>query len=150
MFEKFFTLEEAEELLPQIEKIMEHVLQMRKNALEAGEALARAAKQLARGDESLNPSEVVNRRTEVEFLVRIIDEGLEAIAALGAQVKDLDMGLVDFPAMIEGETVLLCWKYGEKGIQFYHNLEDGFAGRKPLVRGKPEIEEEPEKPKYQN
>jgi len=148
MFEKLFTLEEAEKILPEVAKIMENVLQMRKSAMEAGEELARVAKRLATG-ETLNASELVNRRTEVEFLVKIIDEGLEAIADMGAQVKDLDMGLVDFPAMIEGETVLLCWKFGEKGIHFYHNLEDGFAGRKPLNRGKL-AEEETEKPRYQN
>ncbi|HET6266223.1 MAG TPA: DUF2203 family protein [Acidobacteriota bacterium] len=44
----------------------------------------------------------------------------------------MDIGLVDFPAMLDGEEILLCWKYGEKTIRYYHGLTEGFAGRKPL------------------
>ena len=138
MDEKLFTVDEAEKMLPEIRKIMENVLEVRKSAIQAGEELARVAKRMATKDESLQPAELVNKRTEVEFLVKIIEEGCEAIVSKGAQVKDLDVGLIDFPAMINGELVLLCWKYGEDGIHFYHSLEDGFAGRKPLER-KPEL-----------
>src|SRR5262245_15466076 len=113
MDEKLFTIEQAEKLLPEIKKIMENVLEVRRSAIQAGEELARVAKRMATKDESLQPAELVNKRTEVEFLVKIIEEGCEAVVAKGAQVKDLDVGLVDFPAMIDGELVLLCWRYGE-------------------------------------
>jgi hypothetical protein len=54
------------------------------------------------------------------------------IHGLGAIVKDLDEGLVDFPALHAGDEVLLCWKVGEDSVAFWHGLEEGFAGRKPL------------------
>src|SRR5262245_2816776 len=57
---------------------------------------------------------------------------VEAIQELGAIVKDLDSGLVDFPARRQGEDVLLCWRVGEDEIRYWHGLDDGFAGRKEL------------------
>ena len=50
-------------------------------------------------------------------------------------VKDLDRGLVDFPALRDGEEVLLCWQVGEGEVAYWHGLEEGFAGRKPLDPG---------------
>jgi hypothetical protein len=61
-------------------------------------------------------------------MARLVDE----IASHGAQVKDLDTGLIDFPALRHGETVLLCWQLGEDEIAWWHSVEDGFAGRRPL------------------
>jgi hypothetical protein len=66
--------------------------------------------------------------SEARELARVIDE----IAAHGAQVKDIDEGLIDFPAVRGGETVLLCWKLGEDEIRYWHTVEDGFAGRREL------------------
>ena len=57
---------------------------------------------------------------------------IEAVHGLGVLVKDVDAGLVDFPALREGEEVLLCWHLGEDEIGYWHGLEDGFAGRRPL------------------
>lgn len=57
---------------------------------------------------------------------------VDQIQGIGAEVKDLELGLVDFPAERRGETVLLCWKVGEDAISFWHGYEEGFAGRKPL------------------
>jgi hypothetical protein len=53
----------------------------------------------------------------------------------GAELKDIDMGLVDFPAWIDGEEVLLCWKMGEERVGYYHGLNDGYRGRKPIPEG---------------
>ena len=61
-------------------------------------------------------------------LAKLVDE----IAGHGAEVKDLDSGLIDFPALRKGETVLLCWQLGEDEIAFWHRIDDGFAGRRPL------------------
>jgi hypothetical protein len=52
--------------------------------------------------------------------------------AEGVQVKDMDRGLIDFPAQVEGQDALLCWHVGEERIAFWHSPEEGFAGRKPL------------------
>jgi hypothetical protein len=135
VIEKYFTVEEAELLIPKLEQIVESLMENKRNAMEIGQDLARMEEQL-RSEEGHNvdPAEYMNKRTEMEFLVRIINEGLESIEDLGAQPKDLDLGLVDFPALINGEEVLLCWKYGEKSIGYYHDHEEGFSGRKPLAK----------------
>ena len=66
--------------------------------------------------------------SEARELARTIDELLER----GVEVKDIDEGLVDFPALRHGETVLLCWRLGEDEIRYWHTAEAGFAGRREL------------------
>ena len=60
---------------------------------------------------------------------------LDALTELGVQVKDADAGLLDFPAVREGEDVLLCWRLGEESVEWWHGLEEGFAGRRPIDWG---------------
>jgi hypothetical protein len=60
---------------------------------------------------------------------------IEKLAELGVQVKDSDTGLLDFPAVREGEDVLLCWRVGEEAVEFWHDLEEGYPGRKPIDWG---------------
>ncbi|MGH2934379.1 MAG: DUF2203 domain-containing protein [Gaiellaceae bacterium] len=78
------------------------------------------------------PAVLAEAAAEVEREARSLARTVDAIAEHGAEVKDLDEGLVDFPALHEGETVLLCWRLGEDEIRFWHRIEDGFAGRRPL------------------
>jgi hypothetical protein len=72
------------------------------------------------------------RRAEREKALGEARDTLAEIDEIGVQVKDLEQGLLDFPCVMEGKTVLLCWRLGEKEIGFWHTIEDGFAGRKPL------------------
>lgn len=67
-----------------------------------------------------------------ERAARAVQQGLEEIQELGGVPKDLDLGLVDFPHLRRGEEVHLCWKYGEQAVRFWHGLNEGYAGRKPL------------------
>ena len=131
MADHYFTLDEAERLIPKLEMIVTSMMEHRKSALLIGEELAAMQERIHAG-ENVPASELMNKRTELDFIVQIVQEGLEEIENLGGQPKDLDLGLVDFPAMIDGEEVLLCWKFGEKSIRFYHSLSDGYAGRKPI------------------
>jgi hypothetical protein len=133
MSKKWFTVEEAEKLIPKLEDILEGLLEHKRNAIEVGQELASLQEQVQSGKETnVEASDLINKQTELDFLVKVMNEGVEAIEELGAHPKDLDLGLVDFPTMLEGEEVLLCWKYGEKSIRFYHGVTAGFAGRKPL------------------
>jgi len=135
--EKQFTIEDAEALIPQLEVIMTSIMDNKRSAAELAEELAKLQREARRNEgKGVDPSHLMNKQTEIDFLVQIISEGLEALEELGGMPKDLDMGLVDFPATIDGESVLLCWRYGEKSIDYYHNLSDGFAGRKPVKRTK--------------
>ena len=131
MTDRYFTLDEAERLIPKLEMIVTSMMEHRKSALLIGEELSEMQERIHVG-ENVPASELMNKQTELDFIVQIVQEGLEEIENLGAHPKDLDQGLVDFPSMIDGEEVLLCWKFGEKSIRFYHGLSDGFAGRKPL------------------
>jgi hypothetical protein len=59
-------------------------------------------------------------------------DALAEIDSIGVQVKDIDIGLLDFPCEVEGQIILLCWKMGETSITYWHGTEEGFAGRKPI------------------
>jgi hypothetical protein len=133
MPEKYFTPEEADHLIPKLEEIVSNMLDQRKSALAIGEELQSIQERIQAG-ENVVAADLMNKRTELDFIVEIIQEGLMQIEELGGQPKDLDLGLVDFPALLDGQEILLCWKYGEKSIRFYHGLEDGYSGRKPLPR----------------
>jgi len=137
MIEKIFTREEADHLLPQVEQILSGLIENRNSAMEVSRQLTQLQEQMrAENGMRVEAADLVNRQTELEFLLRIINEGLDAIEALGAQPKDLELGLVDFPSIINGKEVLLCWKLGEKSIGFYHDLFDGYSSRKPLPEKK--------------
>jgi len=131
MPERYFTLEEAEQLIPKLEMIITSMTEHRKTALLIGEELSSMQERIHEG-ENVPASDLMNKKTELDFIVQIVQEGLEEIESLGAQPKDLDLGLVDFPALMDGEEVLLCWKFGEKSIRFYHGPSDGYSGRKPI------------------
>ncbi len=136
MAERLFTSKEVEQLIPRLEQIVGTLMDNKRQAMEIGQDLAKIQELVKQGNEKqVKASDLQNKQTELEFLVRVINDGLDAIEEMGGQPKDLDMGLVDFPAEIDGEEALLCWKLGEKSIRFYHGLREGFSGRKPLMKG---------------
>jgi hypothetical protein len=75
------------------------------------------------------------RRAQRDKAAQETTDTLGEIEAIGVQVQDLDEGLLDFPCVMDGKTVMLCWKLGEDTITHWHEPEDGFAGRKPLDAG---------------
>ena len=75
---------------------------------------------------------VARVRLEHNRLVEAIQSALEQIQATGCIVKDIEMGLLDFPSRLNGQEVYLCWRLGEDRIRFYHRQDEGFAGRKPI------------------
>jgi hypothetical protein len=80
----------------------------------------------------LNVVQLAQRKAEREKTLQRVRDALAEIDATGVLVKDLDIGLLDFPCVVEGQTILLCWKLGETGITHWHGVEEGFAGRKPI------------------
>jgi hypothetical protein len=135
MEQKIFTPEEAERLIPRLEMIVDNMIRARKNALEVNEGILRMQDQIEYGGpRAVEPVLLVNAHTELDFLLQIVQEGIDAIEELGGQTRDVNFGLVDFPAVVEGRSVLLCWKLGEKSIRYYHGCQEGFSGRKRLGR----------------
>ena len=123
---RHFTPEEANAALVErlVEQRREHVA-----ALERQEELEGHIRGNGGG---IPPATLADSAAEVERIARGLARTIDEIDAHGAQVKDLDEGLIDFPALRHGETVLLCWKLGEDDIRYWHTVEDGFAGRQEL------------------
>jgi hypothetical protein len=102
---------------------------------EVGVLLSRRAElssTIAGNGGDLDPGELARVEAEIAEAAKGVARCVNEIHGLGAQVKDADEGLVDFPALHGDEEVLLCWKLGEDEIAFWHDLEEGFAGRRPL------------------
>ncbi len=122
---KTFTLQEADALIPQINPLLDALIEMRQQIVAGGvnlEAVLRHA-----GGNGGNKAS-----GEYVLLLQRFDTALSMLQDLGCELKDLDQGLVDFPSYREGQLVYLCWKRGEPHISFWHDLESGFAGRQPL------------------
>jgi hypothetical protein len=130
---KTFTLDEAQNLLPVAESLLNRALEARQAAEELDEELTGLMRRIvSQGGMKIDVGDVQRRRTTLEALVQRAKDSIEEIDAIGVQVKDLDTGLLDFPSVLEGETVLLCWKRGEPRIGFWHRMDDGFRGRQPI------------------
>lgn len=132
-FGKYFTLDEAQALLPVLEALLKRAIEAKRGAEEIEEMLqALSRKIVLAGGMFLDVERVRKQRAAYEAHVQQAKDSLAEIDAIGVQVKDIDTGLLDFPCMIDGETVLLCWKMGESRIGFWHTLDAGFRGRQPL------------------
>ena len=133
MSDRTFTLEEAQTLLPVLESLLRAAIDC-KTLIETvdGEFQELAHRVFVNGGTHLDVLKLARRKAEREKAVQRIKDSLAEIDATGVQVKDLDIGLLDFPCEVDGRTVLLCWKLGEKGITHWHSVSEGFAGRKPI------------------
>ena len=130
---KLFTLDEAQNLLPVAESLLNRALEAKQAAQELDEELTALMRRIvAQGGMQVNAADVRRGRTTLEALIQRAKDSLQELDAIGVQVKDLDSGLLDFPCDLDGETVLLCWKRGEERIAFWHRIEDGFRGRQPI------------------
>jgi len=133
MADRSFTLDEAQSLLPVLESLLRTAIDGKK-LIETVEAELQelAPRVFLSGGLLVNIVQVARRKAEREKTIQRVKDTLAEIDATGVQVKDLDIGLLDFPCQVEGRTVLLCWKLGEPGITHWHDASEGFAGRKPI------------------
>jgi hypothetical protein len=130
---KTFTLGEAQTLLPVLESLL-------RKAQTAGVRVAELEMEMQQlshriflsGGMHVDVVVAARRRAEREKSMQEAKDTLGEIEEIGVQVKDLEQGLLDFPCVLDGKTVLLCWKLGEKEIGYWHSPEDGFEGRRPL------------------
>jgi len=133
MADKYFDRKEAEDLLPTIAPWLEEA-RGEKQTIEAfkNELAQVASRIMVLGGTSPPLADLLRKKTAhdeaAERLVAIVNR----IQETGVLVKDLDIGLVDFPCLMEGEEIYLCWKLGEDRIAFWHGTDEGFTGRKPL------------------
>jgi hypothetical protein len=123
-FEKHYTREEARALLPEIRRWLERLNRLRKDVEKFEHRLSQMATQTTDiGGETVND------------WIRALADMQEVLVEFQRReifIKDLDRGLIDFPAIIGGREVFLCWESDEEDIEFWHDLESGFAGRERL------------------
>ena len=138
MAEKYFNREEAEELLPLIERSLVEAQECKEKVEDLDRELSHAKTEImVLGGSFPAYGKLATNRSEREQKVALLREALERIQETGCLIKDLDEGLIDFPAIREGEEVYLCWKLGEDRIGYWHRIEEGFAGRQPLDADEP-------------
>ncbi len=132
---RVFTLEEVNDLVPQLNASVKQQLARRADIesllLQLGRELGDVPERIV-----LDPADPADVRTLKRDLMRRIEEyraGWKAIEELGCVLKDARIGLLDFYGTVDGKLVWLCWKYGESEVAHYHALEEGFSGRKPIA-----------------
>jgi hypothetical protein len=132
MARRYFTPSEANELLAEVRPLAESLVEHRQGMRLAAERRARLTARIAGNGGDLDPQEPGELDEQFQRESQAVTQAAERLERLGVLVKDLDTGLVDFPALHEGEEVLLCWQVGEDEVAHWHGVDEGFAGRKPL------------------
>ena len=134
---RYFTPEEANEALAHVRPLVERLVEARRFSSGLEERLGAVRTRVAGNGGGLDPGRVGELHTEAIEAARAVLELVDELDELGVQVKDPASGLVDFPARHpDGSDVLLCWQLGEDEIRFWHTLDGGYAGRKPLPFGR--------------
>jgi hypothetical protein len=130
---RFFTLSQAQQALPAVEKLLRDALYFRSEHQQAQEQLQAISRQITlMGGTRVDPEKIGGLQSTVESSIKGLERAIEDIQESGCLVKDLDIGLIDFPTLYHGREVYLCWQFGEPGIQYWHGIEEGFRGRKSI------------------
>ncbi len=128
-----FTLREAQSMLPILESLLRRSIESKGLIEEIDQEFADLGQRIfLNGGTLVDMRACAARKAERERAIQSAKDTLSEINAIGVQVKDLDIGLLDFPCLMDGEIVLLCWKMGEPTISHWHGTEEGYSGRKPL------------------
>jgi hypothetical protein len=131
---KIFTLTEAERTRREIEPVLIEAIEIRRKLAPLDEELGAISARIQWAGGVVVPYEHAARlRAERDRLAELLRSAVGRIQATGCLVKDLDVGLLDFPSRINNEEVYLCWRLGEERIRFWHRQDEGFAGRKPIT-----------------
>jgi hypothetical protein len=132
MTSRVFTPDEANAALPELRPLVQEMVDAKSALDEAQERRDAVGQRIAGNGGGIPPAELGTLDHEVNEAAATLAAAIGEVQALGVLVKDLDSGLVDFPAKRDGEDILLCWQLGEDEVAFWHGLDDGYAGRRPL------------------
>ena len=131
-FQRLFTVNEANELLPTLRPLVEQILENIRRLKSSSETVIRKGQV---DPEAPDLMEKLREDSEIAKLIGQVKGWVDEINAYGCVCKGVEQGLVDFPCMFGAEVVYLCWQIGEPNVGFWHRIEDGFAGRRPLLDG---------------
>jgi hypothetical protein len=144
---KLFTLREAQALVPRLEQLLRTAVKAKNDVDEVDEELqGLAARITMAGGMEIDPAAVAAMKVRKMGAFQTLQQSVDEIQSTGCLIKDLEEGLLDFPAMLGDREVYLCWKLGEAQIEYWHHVEDGFAGRKRIQREFGESEKPPSRP----
>ncbi len=129
MAKHYYTIEEANKLLPQIQHQMAILRQAKDELALMRLSLARKQKAQKENEDSYD---FFKEEAEIEFSLISTRQQIAHLHTLSIVIKDIDHGLVDFLALIDGKDAYLCWRDGEPNVRYWHGIEEGFSGRKPL------------------
>jgi hypothetical protein len=131
--DRWFDRQEAERHLPQLGILLGDALEKKKQVEEIDREMSQVQNRILLYGGLLPPQVyLAEKKRERENLAAAIRQTVTEVERAGCVVKDLDLGLVDFPSILDDEQVYLCWKLGEERILYWHRMDEGFAGRKPL------------------
>jgi hypothetical protein len=129
---RHFTPAEANAALEHVRPLVEQLVARRAEHIAALERQEELERKIRGNGGGIPPAQLADAAAEVDAFARRLAKLVDEINEYGVAVKDYDTGLIDFPALLNGETVLLCWQLGEDEVSFWHRVDDGFAGRRPL------------------
>jgi hypothetical protein len=132
---RYFTIEEARSLLPLVGRSIREAVQAKQTCQEAEKLLQELSQRiLFAGGMHVDSSRPEAWKAQRDISTETLKSAMSRIEDLGVLVKDLDIGLVDFPTLFHGEEVYLCWRMDEADIDYWHGVHEGFAGRKEIDR----------------
>ena len=130
---KRFTLAEAENLIPSVDRVLRKAIDLKSSYAEAAEEMESFSRRIQMmGGLVVNREQAIEARERRDRTSTKLREAIEEVEEFGCVLKDLDVGLIDFPTLFRGREVYLCWKLGEASIGFWHGTDEGFAGRKAI------------------
>jgi hypothetical protein len=128
-----FTHAEAQRLLPEVGRLLRDALKAKAEYQDAEKAIQQQSERvMLMGGVIVDRERALTARSRRDAAAAMLKSAIEAVQETGCLVKDLDIGLVDFPTLFKGVEVYLCWKLGEPAIEFWHGVDEGFRGRKPI------------------
>jgi hypothetical protein len=129
-YSKLFTVNEANELLPALRPLVEQILENIRRLKKASETVIRREQLDAEAPDLMQR---LRQDTDIAKLISELQGFVDQINSHGCVCKGVEQGLIDFPCVLGSEVVFLCWQLGEPQVGYWHRIEDGFAGRKPLL-----------------
>jgi hypothetical protein len=130
---KRFSHAEAQRLLPEVGRLLRDALDAKTEYQEAEKDIQDLSERvMLMGGVVVDRERALTSRSRRDAAAGMLKEAVESVQETGCLIKDLDIGLVDFPTLFRGVEVYLCWKLGEPGIEFWHSIDEGFRGRKAI------------------
>jgi hypothetical protein len=128
-----FTFAEAQSYLPELDRLLRAAIELKAEYDEAEREIQSLQERvMMMGGVVVDRDRALEARTRRDGVAARLRAAIEQVQEIGCLIKDLDIGLVDFPTVFRGTEVYLCWKLGESAIEYWHGTDEGYRGRKPI------------------